>query len=1212
MQLQILKPNKALNKAYLKEKVSRNNIETFKANLKTLLSKIKEGESEEHHKYPVADFLNDTWYKDAYYINTKDRADFVIHNGKTAKDTAGVILEVKSPTNTAEMITAAKPNKKALQELVLYYLRERIEHKNIDVKHLVVTNINEWYVFDEVWFEKNIFRNVRLKKDYENYKQSGKDTKFFYDSIARPVLDEITEPLACAYFNIQDYERIANNADKTDDNKLIPLYKLLSPTHLLKQPFANDSNSLDTKFYAELLHIIGLEEVKDGGKKLIRRKEKPDTASLLESAIIKLEDKDSLRNIDRVSSFGATREEQLFNVALELCITWVNRILFIKLLEGQLVTYNKGNKDYRFMNPKVIFDYDELNNLFFQVLAERPANRRSHVKDKFRNVPYLNSSLFERTSLERDAIEIDVLDNRSELPIHSATVLKDEHGKRRTGNYTTLHYLFDFLDAYDFSSDGGEEIQEENKNLINASVLGLIFEKINGYKDGSFFTPGFITMYMCRETIRRAVLQKFKEVKGWDCTTLDELHDRIDVKEKAEANAIINSLRICDPAVGSGHFLVSALNELIAIKSELRILQDRQHKSLRDYHVEVVNDELVVTDEDGNLLDYNPRSPESQRVQEALFHEKETLIENCLFGVDINPNSVKICRLRLWIELLKNTYYTADSGYTELETLPNIDINIKCGNSLISRFPLDADLGQALKKSKWNIDSYRIAVQTYRNAQTKDEKREMEQLIEDIKGNFRSEIANSDPKIKKLQKLNTEYYQKYQADTLFDAKLTKEQKKHKAELENNITKLDAEIKEIKGNRIYENAFEWRFEFPEVLDIDGKFIGFDSVIGNPPYGVSVSKDNGDFFRENFQVYSLRGESYVLFVERAISLLKSSGQFSYIIPDTILNLGFTEKLRMYLLKNTVLQEIDMLPARVFPDATVDTLLIFCRRLLSIGDYNDTEVLLSIFDKKRMLTDLTQPDRSFSVSSSMWAVQKVFNVQGNQTEIALVEKIDSTFPAISSFADMYSGIKLYEVGKGNPPQTEEIRNTKPFTSKTKNSDEWAPFFDGKDIGRYTLTWHEDNWIRYGPWLAAPRLPENFQGEKILIRKIIGKTLNATYIPYTSYCNTLLFVLKLRRENLGISYRSLLGILNSRLIGWYYKKKFQINDDDTFPQIMIRDILQFAVPNVRNGLTMKLDGLVDQMLTSNTVETNESIEQVVRELYGLTEDEIKIVEGA
>jgi type II restriction/modification system DNA methylase subunit YeeA len=137
---------------------------------------------------------------------------------------------------------------------------------------------------------------------------------------------------------------------------------------------------------------------------------------------------------------------------------------------------------------------------------------------------------------------------------------------------------------------------------------------------------------------------------------------------------------------------------MIYLKSKLRILQDFEGQRLKDYFIEIVNDELIVRDEDGRFFQYNPLNVESQRIQKTLFDEKQKLIEQCLFGVDINPNSVKICRLRLWIELLKNSYY---KNSLELETLPNIDINIKAGNSLVSRFNLDSDLKEGLKKGIW-------------------------------------------------------------------------------------------------------------------------------------------------------------------------------------------------------------------------------------------------------------------------------------------------------------------------------------------------------------------------------------------------------------------------------------------------------------------------------------------------------------------------------
>ena len=313
---------------------------------------------------------------------------------------------------------------------------------------------------------------------------------------------------------------------------------------------------------------------------------------------------------------------------------------------------------------------------------------------------------------------------------------------------------------------------------------------------------------MCRETIRKAVVQKFNDTKGWECKDLDDLYDKIE--DRQEANAIVNSLKICDPAVGSGHFLVSALNEMIAIKNDLKIFQDRDGKRLKEYVLEVVNDELVITDDDGELFEYSINNKESQRLQETLFHEKQTIIENCLFGVDINLNSVKICRLRLWIELLKNAYYKNE---TELETLPNIDINIKCGNSLISCFALTDDLSVALRQSKWNIESYQLAVQQYRHATNKEEKRQIAQLISDIKRDFRTTIRRSHPLQKKLDKLGEELFRLtgrsqfgsgmmlFEPEEYYGKGDNKKQREEQiAQIEQKIEVLTKQLEDIKNNK----------------------------------------------------------------------------------------------------------------------------------------------------------------------------------------------------------------------------------------------------------------------------------------------------------------------------------------------------------------------------------------------------------------------------
>jgi len=561
MKLKELKPKIALNKAFLKVKPIRTDIERFKANLMQLLDRTNDSESEEFHKNLVSDFLKKTYYDPMHFINTKGRNDLVIHNGNHANSTVGVIIEAKKTTNRGEMITKEKLNAKAFQELVLYYLRERITHNNLEVKHLIVTNINEWFIFDSVIFDRLFAQNKSLVKqftDFEGGRLVETKTDFFYKQIAEPFIASITTEIEFTYFNIQDYQKALRNTDKVDDHTLIALFKLLSPEHLLKLPFTNDSNSLDKRFYSELLHIIGLTETKEGSKKLIGRNKEGErhSGSILEDAIKQLDSLDKINRLDRPSQYGTTHQERLFNVALELSITWINRILFLKLLEAQLITYNRGDQSYAFLNLDRIKNYDDLNSLFFQVLARKYDERNDDVKKTFEKVPYLNSSLFEPTEIEHVTLFISNLKDDKAIPIISSTVLKNDQGKKRTGELPPLEYLFAFLEAYDFASEGSEDIQEENKSLINASVLGLIFEKINGYKDGSYFTPGFITMYMCREAIRKAVIQKFTEFgqkhdfQDLKLDRIEDIYELIPGKiPRKKANEIINAIKICDPAV---------------------------------------------------------------------------------------------------------------------------------------------------------------------------------------------------------------------------------------------------------------------------------------------------------------------------------------------------------------------------------------------------------------------------------------------------------------------------------------------------------------------------------------------------------------------------------------------------------------------------------------------------------------------------------------
>jgi len=1209
MILNELKPKKALNKAFLKIKPNRTEIEDFKTNIIALLSAINTTESEEFHKNLVTDFLKKTYYDPAHYINTKGRNDLVIHNGNTAKSAVGVIIEAKKPTNKAEMMTTKKLNVKAFQELVLYYLRERITHNNLAIKHLVATNINEWFIFDAILFDRIFAQNKNLVKqfnDFEGGRLADIKTDFFYKQIAEPFINSISAEVEFTYFNIQDYQRPLRNTDKADDNSLIALFKLLSPEHLLKLPFTNDSNNLDKRFYSELLHIIGLTETKEGSKKLIGRKNECErnTGTILEDAIIQIDSLDKLNRLERPNQFGTTQQEKLFNVALELSITWINRILFLKLLEAQLIAYHKGDKSYSFLNLEMIKNYDDLNSLFFQVLARKYNDRNDDVKEIFAKVPYLNSSLFEPTDIEQVTLFISNLKDNKSIPVISSTVLKDQKGKKRVGNLSTLEYLFEFLDAYDFSSEGSEEIQEDNKTLINASVLGLIFEKINGYKDGSFFTPGFITMYMCRETIRKAVVQKFNETKNFSCTSIEELYDKIE--DRNEANKIINSIKICDPAVGSGHFLVSALNEIIAVKNDLKILQSRDGKRLKEYHVEVVNDELIVTDEDGALFEYNPNSKESQRVQEALFHEKQTIIENCLFGVDINTNSVKICRLRLWIELLKNAYYKSS---TELETLPNIDINIKCGNSLVSRFAIDADMKQALKKSKWTIDRYRIAVDTYRNAESKEQKREMERLIAEIKSDFRSEISFNDPKVKKLRKISDELFQSINQHQLFE--MSRKEKadwnKKVQRLTEETKKLDAEIEEIKANKVFDNAFEWRFEFPEVLNDDGDFVGFDVVIGNPPYGSLFNEIEKIFVKSNYVFSDYQLDIYMAFFERSYNLLKEFAQLCFIVPNTWLLNFKTPNARKLLFANFNTHNVRAYNFPVFEEAVVDTAIVSAEKKIDLTGSMSVQIIEKNGDTI---------ENQFSKKMLAGNYQNHVNIYHSEFASRIDFKF-STFLKLDNVSKITQGTKPFQKGKGKPKQDEKTMQEKPFVQTFKKDETFRPLLRGSLINRYVITWNDNYYISLGDWLAEPRYSANYDAPvKIVIRQT-GSSLIAAIDNFQFVARDNLYTIV--STNTDYSEHLLLACLNSKLLNWYYQNIVNNEVGEALAQVKRGHLGILPIPNYNSTVFENIEILTKQILdlkqadnSASTSDLEAHVDQLIYKLYDLTEEEIKIIEPA
>ena len=1163
-----------------------------------------------------------------------------------------------------------------MHELVLYYMRERVDSKNIDIKYIVATNIYEWFIIDASYFDRIFYGNKKFVKQYEEWrdgKKVTKDTSLFYNEIAKPFIDQLNEEIQATYFNIKEYEEILTNESKADDKDLIALFKLLSPSHLLRVSFANDSNELNSRFYKELLHIIGLEEVKDGGKLVINRKTKDvSEGSMIENTINILKTEDVLIRLRNKQQFGDNKDEQLYNLALELNLTWINRILFLKLLEGQLLSYHKNDTKFKFLNKDVVFDYDEIYKLFHQVLAKTKKERSGSIAQKYQWVPYLNSSLFEISELENQTIKINSLDDHTHLDILNGSVLSYPKGT----TLNPLQYLFEFLDAYDFASEGVEEVQEDNRTLINASILGKIFEKINGYKDGSIYTPGFITMYMCREAIRRAVVQKFKDAYGWNINEFDDIKNYIvDRRSKAELlefNKLINSTHVCDPAVGSGHFLVSGLNEFILIKHELGIFCDGEGSRISDYDITIENDELIVAYANGgDIFEYQivngkPKSKEDQRLQKTLFHEKQTIIENCLFGVDINPNSVKICRLRLWIELLKNAYYIEDSGYTELETLPNIDINIKCGNSLISRFGLDEDLGTALKSIKYDIKTYRGFVQDYKKCKDREAKRGIEEIINAIKNDFRTEIGKKDKDLLKLSALSGELFNLVNQKTMFETDKEQKVKNERIQkLESEINVLSEKIEEIKNNAIYRDAFEWRFEFPEVLNDNGDYKGFDVVVGNPPYIKEYEgKEIFDGLRMN-EVYQGKMDIWYMFACDGLKLLKTNGYLNFIAPNNWTTNSGASKMRNYIIQNAkILQLIDFNTYMVFSNASIQTMIMLfqnskandykfdLRKIISKKPlYEDSVAILNkilipsieYFEPTVNVTQYIDKNLTFNdelnekILNKIQSKQNYFLDEYNEVAQGIV------FP--QDFVNKASNHKMsnqFKVGDGIfVLSDEEIKNLK--LTDIEKQDLIKPYYTSEQFSRFYGAHENKYWVIYThskfknnteilpypnikkhldnfkevitsdnkPYgLHRSRVEKYFIGEKIIVQRKCPNKPIFTYTNFDTYVSATFYIIKPEKP---IS-KFLTGIFNSKLIEFWLKNKGKMQGSNF--QIDKEPLLQIPINLPQEIIITKVQEIVSNIISlkkqdQDTTALEAEIDQMVYELYGLTEDEIKVVEG-
>ncbi len=1239
-------------KKYNPQEPKKETIEDFEKEINNLLENASKQDYEESQKSKINKFLKNTYGYECDIYGKVDSAIYV--DGK-----AWVLIEVKALNNRNEFPKDREnPLSKAFCQMVFYFL-DAIE-KNNSLKHAIICNAHEFFLFDCKDFCTLFQNDERITKLHENCaKKEGTDpkTKRFYSDLEEYLKKDFEGELRYTHFNLS-----------SDDPKELPLiYQVLSHEVLLKQKKTLDANTLNKDFYEELLYILGLEEQNEKGKILIKPSR---TENSLSDAL-----KKQYNNLD---------DEEV----MALLIAWNNRILFLRLLESLLISFNHFEKP--FLTIENFKDFNALNTLFFEVLAKKNNERFKEIKEDkiLGKIPYLNSSLFDKTPLELKGHEIKLLNNEP-LEIYPKSIFKKDEKYQKEKDLPLLEYLFTFLHVYDFTTTPKDI--KDNKNtsesrLINPSVLGLVFEKLNGYKEGSFYTPSFITGYMCSESITPIVLDKFNQKYNIECEKLKELKNYLKNSYKEDKRKeylqVLLALRICDPAVGSGHFLVSALNEMVRIAYELGLITSLP----LDATLELENDEILIKISNKPFIYKHPSSEKEQshQIQKELFELKKSIIENCLFGVDINPNSCEITKLRLWIELLKYSYYIFEEGKNTnaLETLPNIDINIKCGNSLIFNFPLNSKLtiGQTLefsKNLKAEIKEYKNSVMFYKEGL--GEKAKILQNIAKLKSLITNYFIEQHQAKRHLKESLKAFISEY-GDWIFDISTAfgMEMLKIARHKDNNykfvptLTKKQPSPIGVEANRLlikikecYETlenlknskTLEWRFEFPEVLDDEGDFLGFDCIIGNPPYiRQEQIREIKPLLQKQYQdFYNSTADIYTYFFALSYHLLKDKGFNAFITSNKYARAKYGTKLRELLLKKTtIVSYMELNALKVFESAAVDTSIMSFIKQEPPKESRFKYYEPTPDDKNELKSARSLPMRQNALSTESF-------IFANATLLDLRGKMESVGAPLKDWdIQIYRGILTgaNEAFIIPTEKREEILNACKTQEERKRTETLIkPILRGKDIKRYSYEWahlwvinthngYTSNLKFKIPPIDIEKYPaikahlnshydtiatrsdqgdtpyhlrncaylEDFEKEKIVYPCIMAKEPCFVYEEKGFYAPAPANIIT--GDKMEIKY--ITALLNSKCIYFAMRKfymgggiegELKTNNLEKIPIPQITPQNQKLADKITDGAKQIL-ALKEKDPKANTQKLEKEIDALVYQLYHLTDEEIKTIE--
>lgn len=901
-------------------------------------------------------------------------------------------------------------------------------------------------------------------------------------------------------------------------------------------------------------------------------------------------------------------------------------------IRALLKEFNPG-KDPKKPDTAPTYYHAILQNLFFGTLNMPPEQRAFREKKKagerydqnygitnlwryeidFRNaadwlalatrVPFLNGGLFDclddKTGKKKDNFLLDGFSDREDFGCHlpndlffgpERTVdLSRDYGEedKRTARSkkAKVRGLIEILSRYKFTIEENTPLEEEI--ALDPELLGKVFENLlASYNEdtrttarkalGAFYTPREIVTYMVDEALKSYLSTQVPRCKG----ALDDLFsNKATLKEiKADTRdaliAAIGRVKILDPACGSGAFPMGALHRLVDLLQKLdpnneswkrdRLAEARRYRELL-VEAGAEKDEIVACD--ARIADI-AKSFDS-RFHALDFARKLYLIENSIYGVDIQPIATQIAKLRFFISLVVDQNVDMKADNLGVRPLPNLETRLVAADTLVPlpkpkerHGNLFDDDSESLRQHNRLKEELRRVRHEHFNARDPKRKRHWRDEDQRVREELSAVLRKSGIPADSARAMAA--WDPYDQNTFapfFDSEWMFGLPVGKVRIQGNA------FTTLLGNLALINDISGQTELTASMpkEIDS---GFDIVMGNPPYGGDVSKMLRRVVEEKYVHQDYQLDTYFLFLERSFGLLTPSGVLSFIIPNTWLQNLFSKKIRRWMFRDKTVLRIVHFTSKVFAAVVDSEVIVVENRTPSAGE----KACVVLYG------DEGQMDQ-YRIDLERWAKRDgaPVNILEKPSMSGVADRL-RLLPVLEKRYKVTQGAKPFQVGKGIPPQTRKTVEEKPYVAESQLDPSFVPLLRGSLIRRYRTLWQNDYWISFGDWLAEPRYSAGYDApEKIIIRQT-GDSLVATLDARQFVVRDNLYTIVPRDAN--SSLRLLLGCLNSSVLGWFYSSVLNPETGEALAQVKRGHIAQLPLPSVTSTSRAVVELVVDQVL--------------------------------